>query len=84
MANKFKPNRKGYLEALNNDDAWYNCDKVGGKICSDVNAAGSGAYTYDTIYGKTRVHTRVKTFDRKAYYQERHNKTLARFAERHK
>lgn len=41
---------------------------------------GHGEYTHDTIRGKTRIHTRVKTTDRASFYKERATRTLARIA----
>lgn len=73
-------NRKGYAEVLVSDDAWHACDAPGGSMAQTANMAGHGEYTHDTIRGKTRIHTRVKTADRKSYYQERSTRTLARIA----
>lgn len=78
----FKTNRKGYLEVLNSQEAYNRCNRAGSEICSAVNSSGHGSYTYDTIYGKRRVHTRVKTADSKAYWQERYHKTLALWVHR--
>lgn len=78
----FKPNFKGYREALNDDEAYRHCNAIGGSVCQTANMAGHGQYTYDTIRGKVRIHTRVKTADRKSYYQERHTHTLERVARR--
>lgn len=49
-------------------------------MAQTANMAGHGEYAFDTIRGRTRIHTRVKTTDRKSYYQERSTRTLARIA----
>lgn len=83
MANgKFVPNHKGMAQVLNSRDAYDACDSSGARVCGEANSAGSGSYTYDTIYGKVRVHTRVKTADRKSYFQERNTHALERAARR--
>lgn len=78
----FRPNFKGYRETLNDSRAFEECDKMGSKVCSRANAAGHGSYEFDTIYGKRRVHTRVKTADRKSFFQERKTHILDRIARR--
>lgn len=76
------PNRKGIKEVLNSREAYNRCDRAGAEVCGAVNAAGNGGYTYDTIFGKVRVHTRVKTADTKAFFRERAHRTLALWAHR--
>ena len=78
--NGFHPNRRGYAEVLNGDDAYHACHSAGGSMAQTANMAGHGEYAFDTIRGRTRIHTRVKTTDRKSYYQERSTRTLARIA----
>ena len=73
----FRPNLKGYRETLNDDEAYRHCDAIGESVCQTANMAGHGEYAYDTIRGKVRIHTRVKTADRKSFFQERHTHTLA-------
>lgn len=73
-------NRKGYAEVLVGDDAFRACDAPGTSLAQTANMAGHGEYTHDTMRGKKRIHTRVKTANRKAYYQERATRTLARIA----
>lgn len=76
----FRMNRKGYAEVLNSDDAWHACDSAGASLSQTANMDGHGEYTHDTIRGKTRIHTRVKTTDRASFYKERATRTLARIA----
>lgn len=76
----FVPNYKAYRDVLNGDDAYHACDAPGGSICQTANMAGHGEYVYDTIRGRTRIHTRVKTADRKAFFRERSTRVLARIA----
>jgi hypothetical protein len=82
LASGFRPNRKGYLEVLNGGEAYRRCDRKGAEICAAINAASGGGYASDTIYGKNRVHTRVKTTDTKSFFRERHHRTLALWAHR--
>lgn len=49
-------------------------------MAQTANMAGHGEYAFDTIRGRTRIHTRVKTTDMKSYMQERRTRTLARIA----
>jgi len=72
----FVPNSAGYAAVLNGDDAFEACDSAGARVCGSANAAGHGEYTYDTIRGQTRIHTRVKTADTSTYYKERHTHAL--------
>lgn len=83
-AGRFVPKRKGYLEALNGDDAITHCHSIGESICQTANMAGHGEYTVDSIHGKRRIHTRVSTADEKSFWRERHHKTLSTWADRHK
>lgn len=53
----FHINRKGYQETLNGPDAFYICNRIGASMAGRLGAG----YTFDTIYGQRRVHTRVKT-----------------------
>lgn len=76
------PNYKGYREALNDDEAYRHCDSAGESLCQTANAAGHGSYVYDTIRGKVRIHTRVKTADRKSFFKERNTHTLAHIVRR--
>ena len=69
-------------QVLNSGDAYNACNTSGAYYCGMANAAGHGSYTYDTIYGMRRVHTRVKTADRKSFFQERNTHTLAHIARR--
>lgn len=78
----FVPNYKGYRAALNGGDAYRECDAAGARLCGRANAAGHGSYSYDTIHGKVRVHTRVKTADSKSFFRERKTHTLAHVAGR--
>ena len=81
MADKgFVPNFKGYREALNDNTAYSECDHAGREICSYANMGGHGSYDYDTIHGRTRVHTRVRTADEKSFFQEKNVRRLARLA----
>ena len=80
----FRMNRKGYAEVLNSDDAWHVCDSVGASLSQTANMDGHGEYTHDTIRGKTRIHTRVKTTDRTSFYKERATRTLARIADHYR
>lgn len=57
MAKGFRINRKGYQEVLNGPDAFDICDRIGASMAGRLGAG----YTHDTIRGKRRVHTRVKT-----------------------
>lgn len=77
MANGFVHNPQGYLSVLNGSGAYGACDRAGSTIAMQ---AGSG-YTHDTQRGQTRIHTRVKTFGRAAYYGERKTHRLARIAD---
>ena len=79
---KFYPNRMGYLETLNGEDAYATCNNVGGSISNAANSAGHGRYTHDTIHGRSRIHTRVKTADSKSFFQERATRTLTKCASR--
>ena len=76
----FHPNRRGYAEVLNGDDAYHECHSAGGSMAQTANAGGNGGYTHDTIRGRTRIHTRVKTTDASSFYRERSTRTLARIA----
>lgn len=78
----FVPNFSGYREVLNGDDAYHVCHSVGGSVCQTANMAGHGEYACDTIKGKRRIHTRVKTADRESFFKERASRTLAQWAER--
>ena len=78
----FHINHKGVKEVLNGQEAYNRCNRKGAEISSAINAAGHGSYTFDTIHGKTRIHTRVKTADSKAFFQERNHKTLALWVHR--
>ena len=57
MARGFRINRKGYRETLNGPDAFYICNRIGASMAGRLGAG----YTYDTMRGQNRVHTRVKT-----------------------
>lgn len=72
----FIRNSAGYAETLKGADAFSWCDAAGARICGSANAAGHGNYTYDTMVGSKRVHTRVKTADTSTYYRERRTHTL--------
>lgn len=74
----FVPRSKGYREVLKGDDAYRACDSNGRSLCQTANMAGHGEYVYDTMRGKERIHTRVKTADAKAYFQERKTRVLDR------
>lgn len=78
--NGFVPNFKGYRETLNDDEAYSHCHAIGGSVCQTANMAGHGTYSFDTIRGKVRIHTRVKTADERSKFQERHYRTLASWA----
>ena len=78
----FVPNHKGMAQVLNSRDAYEACDSSGAKYCGMANSAGHGSYVYDTSYGRSRVHTRVKTADRKSFFKERNTHTLAHIARR--
>jgi hypothetical protein len=78
----FVPNFKGYLATLNDDEAYRHCDAIGQSVCQTANMAGHGEYAYDTIRGKVRIHTRVKTADEESKWRERHYRTLAAWAAR--
>ena len=78
----FVPNLKGYREVLNGDDAFHACHSAGTSVCQSANMAGHGTYECDTIHGKRRIHTRVKTADTKSFFQERASRTLASLAGR--
>lgn len=73
MASGFKPNRRGYLEVLNSNEVWGVCNKAGRNTCDALGGTAAG-YAYDTIYGKRRVHTRVKS----SYWNERKTHALMR------
>ena len=53
----FHPYRKGYREVLNGSEMYAHCDSIGAAMAGRL---GSG-YTHDTVRGKVRIHTRVKT-----------------------
>lgn len=58
MAKKgYHVNRKGYREVLNGPDAFDICDRIGASMAGRLGAG----YTHDTIRGRNRIHTRVKT-----------------------
>lgn len=80
MANgRFVHSWFGYRQTLNDHNAFRMCDKKGAQVCAAANAGGSGSsYSYDTIYGQVRIHTRVKTASVGAFYQEGANRKLHR------
>ena len=78
----FVPNFKGYREVLTGDEAYHVCDSKGRNMCQEANMAGHGEYTYDTIHGKGRVHTRVKTANSASFYKERKTNVLRHIATR--
>ena len=82
MASGFVPNRDGYLETLNDSVAYGECADAGRAICAAANSAGHGTYITDTIHGRTRIHTRVKTDGTKSFFQERASRTLTKCAGR--
>lgn len=79
----FVKNSKGFREVLNESpEIREYCHRVGGAIEQTANSSGHGTYTHDTIRGRARFHTRVKTADSKSFFQERYHRTLAKWAQR--
>ena len=79
----FVKNSKGFREVLNESpEIREYCHRVGGAIEQTANSSGHGTYTHDTIRGKARFHTRVKTADRKSFFKERNTHTLAHITRR--
>lgn len=68
----FKLNRSGVKELLQSDEMRQACESAGNMV-----AAASGIdCEVDSIKGSTRVSTRVKTADAKAYYENMNNNSL--------
>lgn len=53
----FYKNSKGYREVLNGPDSFDICDRIGASMAGRLGAG----YAHDTMRGKNRIHTRVKT-----------------------
>lgn len=68
---RFRPNRAGYREVLNGDEMFGVCDRIGANMAARL---GPG-YTSDTIKGKNRIHTRVKTVG-STFWKERQSHLL--------
>ena len=75
----FVPNEYGYRAVLNGSEMWRECDRKGGEVAR-IASLGAGDYTHDTIYGRVRIHTRVKTADLRAFMTERNSHRLERAA----
>jgi hypothetical protein len=69
----FYPNKKGYQAVLNGDEMYSHCDSIG---ASWQGRLGDG-YTHDTIKGRNRIHTRVKTTEG-GFYKEAKTHALHR------
>lgn len=67
-------NRKGYQALMNGPEVYSHCDSIG---ASWQGRLGDG-YTHDTIKGKNRVHTRVKTVWPGGFYKEAKTHALQR------
>ena len=67
MASKFKPNRNGYLAVLNGGRMLSVCYGA----CSELAGRLGDGYVADAMHGQRRVHARVSTASRDAYYGER-------------
>lgn len=72
-------NEYGVRDTLNNDELFRECDRKGREVAR-IASLGTGDYTSDTIRGRVRIHTRVKTADLRAYMAERHAHRLERAA----
>lgn len=76
---RFVHNPYGYAQVLNGGSAYNACDAKGAEVAR-VASLGTGDYVHDTMRGRVRIHTRVKTVGIASYMAERSTHRLEKAA----